>query len=120
MQIYWTHKSIPELRDLKPRQRRKVWRACWLRPYRHWQTWVAFVGQFLVVLVGGLIGMVIDGDTWILGGHSPTDLEKFTFPWGAVLLMNLGAVMSGCAFWQFHLRLMRPELKRYLESHGHA
>jgi hypothetical protein len=64
--------------------------------------------------------MNIDGDTWILGGDPPKDLQRFTFPWASVFLMSFSALVSGFAFWQFHSRLIRPELKKYLKSHGHA
>src|SRR5438552_3139215 len=99
MQIYWTPKSLPELRDLEASLRRKVWRACWLRSFRHWQTWAAFVSQFVLILVGAFVGLVADGQLWILGwalrGDSLVGRETGQFPWATVLLMQVGALVGG-------------------------
>jgi hypothetical protein len=46
MNVYWSLKSIPELADLPPRERRRLWRACWGKVACHWQ--VLFVGFGLV------------------------------------------------------------------------
>ena len=52
MKIYWTHKSIPELKDLSMRERGRRWRSAYKSAFRHWQTWGG------VVLCGVLAGAV--------------------------------------------------------------
>lgn len=69
MKIYWTHKSIPELKDLSMRERARRWRSAYKSAFRHWQTWGGLVlcgvlsgaGAYL----GGIVGTVISGG---LGG----------------------------------------------------
>ena len=120
MQIYWTSKSIPELRDLEPSQRRAVWRACCLQPFRHWQTWAAFVGQFATMLIGAIAGLSIDGHTWILLGGSPPDIEKMRFPTATVFLALAAGIVSVMLFTQVLSHMVRPYLKRHLETHHAA
>ena len=63
MKIYWTYKSIPELKDLSMRERGKRWRSAYKSAFRHWQTWCGLV--FCGVLAGagayfgGIVGTVI-------------------------------------------------------------
>jgi len=48
VKIYWTLKSIPELRHLSSRERGRRWRSAYKSAFRHWQTWagVAVLGAF--------------------------------------------------------------------------
>ena len=63
MKIYWTHKSIPELKDLSMRERGRRWRSAYKSAFRHWQTWggvvlcgvLAGAGAYF----GGIVGTVI-------------------------------------------------------------
>ena len=124
MRVYWTFKSFPELRDLEPRLRRRVWRTCALRPYRHLRTWAVLFSQFILVLVGALVGLILDGKLWVLlwmlRGDSPAGHEIFGYPWATMLLMYLGAAVGCFLFIQFYSRMMRSELREYLERHPNA
>lgn len=65
MKIYWTYKSIPELKDLSRRERGRRWRSAYKSAFRHWQTWGGLVlGGVLAgvgAYVGGIVGAVISG-----------------------------------------------------------
>jgi hypothetical protein len=126
MTIYGTLKSFPELRDLESSQRKTVWRACWLCPFLHWQTWAAFLGQFVSILFGVAFGSLIDGwhRIWfsILFGGSvePGQLERLRLPICTAILFWLGGVVGAFVFMQVYSQMIRPYLKRYLESHDVA
>lgn len=120
MHVYWTLKSYPELRDLEPSWRRRVWRSCYLRSFRYWQTWAALLSQFLLILAGAFVGLIVDGRFWMLQGDSPVGRETFRFPFATVLLTGLGGMLGSFVFWQVISSVIRPELKRYLETHPDA
>src|SRR5881296_3047564 len=113
MQIYWTQKSIPELGGLGASQRRAAWRACFFQSFKHWQTWIAFVGQFAILLMGGFIGLFIDGQTWILFGGFPPEIEKMRFPVATLTLVLVAAFLGSLVFAQVFCYMMRPYLKNY-------
>jgi hypothetical protein len=55
-------RSVPELKKLPRRERRRIWRRCYWRAFGHWQTWFglailgggAAVSTFLGAMAGGL------------------------------------------------------------------
>lgn len=60
MKIYWTLASIPELKSLKPVQRRIAYYACRRSTYQHWQTWAGSIFAALIGLaIGGSLLMLI-------------------------------------------------------------
>ena len=63
MKIYWTLKSITELKDLSFRERGRRWRRAYKSAFRHWQTWCGLVlcGAFsgAGAYFGGVAGTVI-------------------------------------------------------------
>jgi hypothetical protein len=67
MQIYWSHKSIPELASLPPEERYRVGRAGFWKAHRHWQVWVVVasygflipIGADMGALAGSQIGMFV-------------------------------------------------------------
>ncbi|AOO55909.1 hypothetical protein ACRZER_004374 [Raoultella ornithinolytica] len=63
MKIYWTLKSITELKDLSFRERGRRWRNAYKSAFRHWRTWGGLVlcGAFsgAGAHFGGLAGTVI-------------------------------------------------------------
>lgn len=65
MKIYWTYKSIPELKDLSRRERGRRWRSAYKSAFRHCQTWVGLVLCGVLAGAGahfgGIIGAVITG-----------------------------------------------------------
>ena len=52
MEIYWTLKSIPELRDSSIRERSRRWQRAYHKSFRHITTWIAL----LLCALGGGIG----------------------------------------------------------------
>src|SRR5262245_46888592 len=54
MKVYWSLASIPELADLPPRDRRRLWRETWAKVV--WHRPVLWVGFVLIpaVSVGGM------------------------------------------------------------------
>ena len=120
MRIYWTLKSIPELDGLESSQRRKIWRACCLRPFRHWPAWVAFLSPFLLMSVGAIFGIWLDGETWILFGGASPELEKLRFPVATACLTLGSGLAASIIFGQVFSRIMRPYLRDYRETHNAA
>ncbi len=60
MKIYWTSKSIPELADLPPAERRAQWRRCAWLSLRRWPV-------ILTMLIGGAcigLAMYLTAITW--------------------------------------------------------
>ena len=118
MHFYWTRTSFPELRELEPSQRKSAWRACSFRPFLHWQTWAAFLSQFILLLIGAFIGLVVDGRLWMLRGDSPVGREALRFPVASVIFCFVGAAFGYIVFTQVYCSMIRPHLKRYLETHN--
>ncbi|EAW1322382.1 hypothetical protein AHX51_28915 [Salmonella enterica subsp. diarizonae] len=55
MKIYWTLKSITELKDLSFRERGRRWRNAYKSAFRHWQTWGGLAGTVIFAGLGGFI-----------------------------------------------------------------
>jgi hypothetical protein len=92
MQIYWPLKSIPELSELSPAERRRMWRAAYWKTYRHWQTWVSLAGIGFFTAVGGHLGSLIDSQ--IVG-------------------VAIGAGFGGFIFAQVTTEFARPYLRTF-------
>ena len=117
MSIYWTLKSFPELTDLEPWRRKTIWRACWLCPFQHWQTWAALLSQCGFGVLGAALGAVIDGWPQVLLSSSIDRLEQMRVPVFTGILFWLGGLVGGFFFFQIYSRMIRPYLQKYLESH---
>lgn len=63
MKIYWTLKSIPELKNLSPGDRGRRWQSAYKSAFRHWQTWGGLVICGILTGAGayfaGMAGTVI-------------------------------------------------------------
>ena len=116
MQIYWTWHSFPELRGLEPQQRRAVWRACCLKPLRHWQTWAGFFAVVLILVVCAFIGSVIDGQTAIWFGGVPPMGAAMRPPIAALVLIAVGGIIGFGGWIQLYSRTIRLYLKAYADS----
>jgi hypothetical protein len=57
MKVYWSLGSIPELADLPPKERRRLWRECWGKVLWHWP--VLLVGFVLHPALLLLVGFVL-------------------------------------------------------------
>ena len=89
MKIYWTLKSIPELKDLSLRERGRRWRSAYKSAFRHWQTWGG------LVLCGAFAGA---------GSH-------FGGMAGTVLLAGLGGFIYGQIVTHVVLKYYRHRLQ---------
>ena len=120
MHIYWTLRSFPELRELEPRQQRVAWRACCLKPLRHWQTWAALFAVVPVIVVGAFVGSVIDGQTALwFGGVLPVN-AAMRAPVAALVLIGVAGIIGFNAWIQVYCRIIRPHLKEYVDCHRYA
>lgn len=72
------------------------------------------------MLVGTLIGLVIDGRIWMLRGESPVGRESLQFPTATILLTFVGAFLGLFLFTQVLSTMIRPYLRRYLEREKDA
>ena len=63
VKIYWTLKSIPELKNLSPGDRGRRWQSAYKSAFRHWQTWGGLVICGILTGAGayfaGMAGTVI-------------------------------------------------------------
>jgi hypothetical protein len=82
--------------------------------------WAAFFSQFAILFAGAFVGLVIDGQTWLLSGGSPPAIETMRFPAATVGLTLLAGVASTVLFGQVYSRMIRPYLKSYVETHQTA
>ena len=95
MNIYWSLKSIPELRDLSPTQRTVAWFVCVHNTFRHWQTWT-----WCIVSIGLCITSAILLVRSLVAGSS-------------LLILALATTI---AFGHRQSVIIRPYLKKYLEK----
>jgi hypothetical protein len=51
MKIYWTYKSIPELRDLPAKEAWKVYVQAYLQTFTNWRGWIAVMVMFLLLVL---------------------------------------------------------------------
>lgn len=104
MNIYWTTKQIPELRDLPKDQRKRVLRACcgW-----NWKlNWK--VAVIATLLLTGFPFLAF----WLASqGKTPN--------WTAVVLSWLSAGVISVIVLQVQLERLRPSIREYLKEHGH-
>lgn len=93
MQLYWSLKSIPELPSP---ERGRVWRAAHRKTFRHWQTWAALAGLGLCMVVGGLLGFLVDP---------------------SIISLSIGNVIGGglgsLVFSQVVVEMARPYLRTF-------
>jgi len=98
--LYWSLKSYPELAPLQPNERRIVSRACWWHSFRHWQTWLAFLSQFVFIFGGVGLGMLLDGFPQIP-----------QFPTHTLVFSGLGSLVALGIFTQVYSRMLRPHFR---------
>ena len=95
MRVYWTSKSIPELRGLNRKQRGRLWWRCYWKAYRHWQTWAGLIACGALAGLGVGIGQVV-GIGRIVGGA-------------------IGGGLGGFIFSQVLMETIRPHLREERE-----
>ncbi len=107
MKIYWTLKSIPELAEMSKKDRKKVWRRCYWKVFRHWQTWFALATCGVCTALGVALGRFC-GE---LTGNFIRELIAATVG-GAV-----GGGIGGSVFAQVAIAMGRRHIREYLNSH---
>jgi hypothetical protein len=91
MSVYWTVKSIPELKNIPESERGKVWRAFFRT--LSWKEW-KYLCIFLIAGFGAVIG-------------------DHVLPfWGCLVGATIGGFISG----QIAIEYLRPRLREYLEK----
>lgn len=118
MRMYWTTRSFPELCQLERRQQRAVWRACCLKPLRHWQPWAAFLAVVPILVIGAFVGSMIDGQTAIWFGGVPPGNAAMRAPIAALVLIAVGGILGFGVWMQVYCRIIRRYLKEYVDSNG--
>jgi hypothetical protein len=114
MKFYFSLKSIPELSDLSPAERRLAWHACKGRAWRRWQTWVATA---LAAAVG--LGLAY-GVMWAIYGYR-LHLWTHIGPLPSFFLMGFlgGGILVGVTQllrWPVVAGQIRPCLRTYVEE----
>jgi hypothetical protein len=90
MKIYWTQGSIPELKQISPAERRKMWKNCSRRAYRHWQTWLAWGAYVFFVYAGIVASNVIFGRMSGISTMTFPDFVQAVIPRVTVLVICAG------------------------------
>ena len=109
MKIYWTFKSVPEVVGLSKGERKRLWRNCYPKAYRHWQTWVTSIAMVIFFALFGIHVLLLDELSWL--GSYPwnfTPLEEF--------LLNVLVFFVVCGLAFIHaivvLNITRPYLRK--------
>lgn len=108
MKICWGAISIPEMADLPPAERRRLWKAATKRACRHWQTCMAFLFAALVLAVTAPIPMFVIPDD--------AAYEAFLY---CVFISGLPLGVAACIYQQVLIRMARPYM-RTLRGAGNA
>lgn len=94
MRIYWSLKSIPELAEVPKKDRKKIWRRCFLKALRNWQTLVAGAALGLCAALGNILGEILGYPC--IGGA-------------------IGGAAGGLICSQVAIKRARPYIREYLE-----
>lgn len=95
MEIYWTLKSVPELRNTSRRERGRRWQRAYHKSFGHLSTWAAL---FLCACGGGV------------GAYYGQMLGS------GMLGAMLGGGLGGFIFWQISIIIVRKNYRHIL--HG--
>jgi hypothetical protein len=101
MKVYWSWESVPELADLPPRDRRRLWREAWGKVVWRWP-----------VMLGGLVLLpaMLVGCVYLVGYLA----LAVGLGWSLALLLVGGVVVGnvyGFILTQVGLALARPYLR---------
>jgi hypothetical protein len=107
MKLYWSNNSIPELADMDSADRKKAWKACYYKPYRHWRTWL--FEFFLIVSV-------------LVSVHLSFYLERRygLNVWPSFSIPPVISMIYGWFLINNHIETMRPYMKKYLDGENRS
>ena len=108
MEIYWSLKSVPELRELDRKTRTRVWRKCVWYTLLHWQMWIAGAMGAIAGASLALLAQAIEQK--LFGQRSLTSLLVCGGP--AALLFGLLVL----ALRPLEIHFARPYIRRYREQ----
>jgi hypothetical protein len=57
--LYWNWREVPEVAGLSEPEKMRLWRKCYPRIYRHWQTWAAEVVCLAIALTCLCYGQIL-------------------------------------------------------------
>ena len=95
MRVYWTLGSVPELGSLPKLERSHVWRSCYRKAFRHWQTWLALA-------LFGICGV---------GGGAVAELVFNDSDWIFFICVAVGSYIGACIFGQIAIRMAIPHIR---------
>jgi hypothetical protein len=101
MNIYWTLRQIPELRDLPKDQRKRVWQACYVR------NWKVQLISFLMNVT------VVFAWQWLYINSGRTHATV------GYLFMGLSLFLVNSVLWLVQMESLRPSFRQYLNEHEH-
>ncbi len=99
MQLYWSLKSIPELAPLPKKDRRRIWKECYLMATNYWRRWVYSLVYTIVIM------------TVIVIAHERSA--------GFITVIAIVAILCGTigfVEYQLDIHRMRPRIRDYLSS----
>ena len=78
------------------------------------------LGVIAFMSICGFLGSVIDGQTFIWLGGSPTMSAAMRAPVAALAMIHIGGIIGFLVAIQVYCRMMRTHLRYYLDSHKTA
>jgi hypothetical protein len=61
MRFYWSLNGIPEYAQAPKADRKRLWRAAYMKSLRHTEVWVTALGMGVCAAIGNQVGGVIGG-----------------------------------------------------------
>lgn len=96
LKIYWSLKSVPGLSQMSKKDRKVIWRRCYLKSFRNWQTWVAVGACIACAGIGNILGQI----------------------WGAETISTaIGAGIGGLILGLVTAEMESRNIREYLDSH---
>ena len=99
LKIYWSLKSVPGLSQMSKKNRKVVWRRCYLKSFRNWQTWVAVAACIACAGIGDVLGRMLGAET---------------------ISTAIGGGFGGLIFGLVTAEMESRNIRKYLDSHPEA
>ena len=96
MKLYWSYKSIPELKHLPESEQRKIFSYYWKRLPRTWQFWLFFI-PFIAIMI------ILE---WVYSSYG-------------VLAAFLGLLILVLIKWQIIMTITRSMIKAHFREGRH-
>jgi hypothetical protein len=106
MTVFWSPKDVPELADLPVLARWRAWLACWHKPWRHGEVWMAFLAAIAPLFTLALTERLLRRNLFEALGSS----AGVWVPLGVLLVLLPGLAVFGRTQNEF----VRPYIREYL------